>query len=298
MNLTFKLFQIIFRIFLLVLCVTILTVTFLELTFIPSATFKYYFPALLMRFIMYKNIHHQVFNEPSILLQYIISLLVQVNQMLASVALFFIIGTSTSVTSNHRGWHAYPKFTLLSVVLSLSLQVHQKMTGKDVYREVILPDIYYSTSAADGGHHFECTSSNGKSHCRYSDVFDWHQTAQCCGWNEAQDWIPRHDQHNHSVSTVLPQFCCAPDSSTLMINGVLHFKGLSPLAEPCQLHSMNQFQTACGDDDVSFFEQYYQLNIFTHSATSLLYNLLKLVISLLYVFTSKYQLFLPIQCTD
>lgn len=300
MNFTFKRqFLIIFRIFLLVLSVTILTMAFLELTFVPSATLNYYFPALLMRLRRYKNVHQNVLSEPVILLYYIISLLVQWSQVLASVALFFIIGTSTWVSSSHRGWFAYPKLSLLSVALTLSLQVHQQMTGKDVYREVILPDIYYTTSTADGGHYFQCSTYNGKSQCRYSVVFDWHQTAQCCGWNEAQDWLPRHQQHNHSLaSRVLPQFCCAPDATTLLINDVLHFKGLSSLAEPCQLNSVNRFLMACADDDFSSFEQYHQLNVFSHSSTSLLYSLLKLATSLLYLLTAKSQLFLFFQCTD
>lgn len=46
-----------------------------------------------------------MFNEPSIMLHYIISLLVQVSQVLASIALFFIISTATSVTKN---WFVLP----------------------------------------------------------------------------------------------------------------------------------------------------------------------------------------------
>lgn len=292
MNATFKqMFSIIFRIFLLILSITILTIAFLELVFVPVATFKYYFPALLMLLRKYKNIHQKVFSEPVILLYYIISLLVQLSQLLASMALFLSISTSTSVTSRHRGWLAYPKLNLLSVALTFSLQLHQKMTGKDLYNEVILPGIYYTISGADGGHHFQCTTKDGKSQCRYSVVFEWHQSAQCCGWKEAQEWIGRQQQHNHSLaSQVLPQFCCAPDTTTLMINDVLHFKGLSPLAETCQLDSVNRFQTACAADDVSSFEQYHQLNVFSHAATSLLYTFLKLITSLMYVLTANYQI--------
>ena len=112
-----KLLPVGFQIFLLVLGVTILTTAFLELIFAPEATFKHYFPALLMRVRKPSKVQNKVYNESLILLYYIISLLVQVTRSLSSIALFLTLSTS----NNQRGWLLYPKFSLLSVALSLSL---------------------------------------------------------------------------------------------------------------------------------------------------------------------------------
>lgn len=297
MNATIKsLLPVIFRIFLLALGITIFTTAFLELVFAPEAAFKYYLSALLMRVRKHKQTQKEVFSESMIHLYYITRLLVQVTRLLASIGLFF------STTTSNRGWFFYPKLSLLSVALSFSLLLHQQITGANLFQEVILSDMYFITSRTAAGDMPKCTTSDsGKTECNFTVSFEWHQSAQCCGWKRAEDWIPPKSQlpsppqkRNHSSQ--LPLFCCALATTTPMIDNVLYLNGLTESQpESCSLHSMNRFQVPCKDIDASSFEQFYQLNIFAHLpssfTSSLLYSVFKMVTSLLYGLTSNHQLF-------
>ncbi|KAH9398401.1 hypothetical protein TYRP_019049 [Tyrophagus putrescentiae] len=147
--------------------------------------------------------------------------------------------------------------------------------------------MYFITSRTAAGDMPKCTTSDsGKTECNFTVSFEWHQSAQCCGWKRAEDWIPPKSQlpsppqkRNHSSQ--LPLFCCALATTTPMIDNVLYLNGLTESQpESCSLHSMNRFQVPCKDIDASFFEQFYQLNIFAHLpssfTSSLLYSVFKM----------------------
>jgi len=141
------------RLFFLLVFGVIMATAFLELIVAPINTFKHLGPSMM---------HSSNTSKPSIVFFYVICILVQLANFVASVALLF-----TLLTRYHGTWFAFDTFGLLSVSASLSLVATRELTGIDYYRTVVEQNIYLQTAKVGD---LRCNQMV----CFYTDVHKWH----------------------------------------------------------------------------------------------------------------------------
>src|SRR5699024_5334175 len=109
----------------------IVTSAVLELIFAPLVSLKYYIPSLFRT------------TDPFVALFYVVCILVQAFNLLASICLF----ASVLFTGYSEKWCAYDTMSLVSVALSFSLIAHHQLTGADIYRNNVEKDIYLKVAS-------------------------------------------------------------------------------------------------------------------------------------------------------
>lgn len=235
----------------LIIGLLIVTLSILELIFSPMLALKYYSPSL----------YRQGFTDIAITFFCIVCILIQVCNFLAALSIF----VSVFLTGYHERWIAYDTMTLLSVSLSLTMITHQSLTGVNFYQTNIERDIYIQVSSIGD---IRCT----RKMCFNTDVYNWHQNNQCCGWHSASDLIGTVTRNQSSDR--LPQFCCLQSSPIQ--------------TKPCTLNSINRFSETCYHRRVSFM-MLRSVSFISHPC-SLWYSVLKTIIALSFTFAKQHSL--------
>lgn len=231
----------------------------MEIIFAPMLTIRYYVPGLL---------HHHAHQDWSITFLYVLCIIIQVFNFAASITLF----VSLFMTGYSEKWLGYDSFTLVSVSLSLSILVHNTAMNVDLYETNIEKDIYLRVSSVGD---LKCNSKM----CFNTDVFAWHQSTQCCGWNKPEDLLGSLSTDNLEVvatnnanQSQLPQFCC--------------FNIQMLTSKPCSVDSLNRFAAPCSQYRAPFF-MLRSISFMSHPCHTS-YTLTKMVMALIYTFTKKY----------
>lgn len=255
------------RVLMLLVGLTVLMFSIMELVFSPILLINYYLPSTL-RAIAGGNNWTGVFF-------YFILLIIESLNFLASLMLCINI----FITGYFDRYFSYARLTLISSALSLAIIVHDFVMGMDFYGGCVERDIYIQAARIGT---LRCRRNR---RCIETDVARWHQSVQCCGWDSPSN-LARYLHHNQT--NYLPVFCCPYDRSPYL--NLLGGGGGSPPTWThneffCKLDSADHFNSTCNNYRDKFFLM-KSITIFGHPML-LWYSLLKIAFAYIYAWAQR-----------
>lgn len=255
----------ILRVMMLIISLTVLMFSIMELVFSPILLINYYLPSI-MRAIGANGTNFTMVFFYSLLLT------IEFLNFLASL----MLGINIFITGYFDKYFSYARLTLISSALSLAIIVHDIAMNMDFYGECVERDIYIQASRIGT---VRCRRNR---RCIETDVARWHQTFQCCGWDSPNNLVHLYDSNQ---TNYLPVFCCPYDRSLY-----LNLFGGSPASWSqneffCKLNSLDHFNKTCNNYRDKFFLM-KSITIFGHPML-LWYSLLKISFAYFYAWAQR-----------